>query len=326
MHKVWVGVNMTEDVLNLLATEAEIIGPCSDPFPPDSTSGVEEADAAIICPTFPATRETFTRLPRLKVIARTGAGYDNVDVDAASQLGICVLRTPDSNTEQTAVFTIAMILNAVRRIKLGDRLLAQGKWMPLPELTVFDLNGSTLGIIGLGRIGGRVAEIAHTLGMRVAAYDPYIDEGRAVALRTALVPDLNALLSQSDVVTLHVPLTNETRGMINAQTLAQMKRGSVLVNCARGPLVIETALVDALLSGHLSAAALDVWDPEPPASDNPLLYMDNVIATPHMAAKTHEGQYRSRLSAARQTLLALRGFPPTGLVNPEVWPHRRQSS
>ncbi|MBZ0299312.1 MAG: hypothetical protein K8J31_06220 [Anaerolineae bacterium] len=326
MSKVWLGVNVSDDVLALLESRVEVIGPRSDPNPPDSIEGVEDADAAIICPTFPANQATFDRLPNLRIVTRPGAGYDNVDVEAATACGICVVRTADSNTESTAVFTVAMMLNAVRRIKMGDGLLRDGRWMPLPELTAFDLNGATLGIIGLGRIGGRVAEIAHVLGMQVIAYDPYIDEGRAVSLRTRLIPDLPTLLNQADVVTLHVPANAETRGIIGAAELSQMKRGAVLVNCARGPILVEADLVDALNHGQLSAAALDVWDPEPPAADNPLLHMPNVIATPHMAAKTDEGQHRSRLSAAQQTILALKGQIPSGLVNLEVWDRRRLPS
>lgn len=326
MLKVWVGVNMPDEIFEMLEQHVEVIGPLSDPLPPDCTEGVEEADAAIICPTFPADMATFERLPRLQVVTRTGAGYDNVDVVAASACGICVLRTPDSNTESTAVYTIGMMINAVRRIKMGDMLLRQGRWLPMPELNGFDLNGATLGIIGLGRIGGRVAEIANVLGMRVLAYDPYIDEGRAVSLRTRLVGQLSILLAEADVVTIHVPLTDETRGMIGASELSQMKDGAVLVNCARGPVVIERALAEALHSRKLAAAALDVWDPEPPAPDNPLLHMDNVVVTPHIAAKTREGQHRSRLSAAQQTVMALKGQKPSGLVNPEIWEHRRRAT
>lgn len=323
MFKVWVGVNMPPEALAILSAQTEIIGPLSDPLPVDSVDGLEDADAAIVCPGFPGTGAVFERFPKLKIVARTGAGYDNIDVPAATACGICVLRTPDSNTESTAVYTIAMMLNAVRRIRMGDQLLRAGHWLPLPQLNSFDLNGSTLGIVGLGRIGGRVAEIAQVLGMRVVAYDPYIDEGRAVALRALLLPTLDALLEQADVVTLHVPLTAETRHMIDTPQLSRMKQGAVLVNCARGPVVVETALIEVLRSGRLSGAALDVWDPEPPAPDNPLLHMDNVIATPHIAAKTHEGQARSRISAARQTVMALNGQIPSGLVNPEVWAQRR---
>jgi phosphoglycerate dehydrogenase-like enzyme len=161
--------------------------------------------------------------------------------------------------------------------------------------------------------------------MRVIAYDPYISGGRAVSFRVELAPDLETLLTQADVVTLHVPLNDETRGMIGEPELAQMKPGAVLVNCARGPVTVESALVGALENGTLSALALDVWDPEPPSADNPLLHMDNVIATPHMAAKTLEGQTRSRTSAARQVMMVLNDQRPPGLVNPAVWEKRRQS-
>ncbi len=189
-------------------------------------------------------------------MARPGAGYDNVEVDAATAQGVCVLRTPDSHTDTTAVFSIAMLLNAVRYIKRGNEYVSEGRWLPLPELNAMDLNGATLGIVGLGRIGARVAEIALVLGMRTIAYDPYIDVGRAIAARTTLVPTLEALLRESDMVTLHVPLTAETRGMIDAAALAQMKQGAVLVNCSRGPVVVEVgadrgiAITEALGGGY----------------------------------------------------------------------------
>lgn len=323
MYKVWIGVNMPPDVIAALEKEVEVIGPLSDPTPLDWIGGLEEADAAIVCPGFPGVAAVFEAHPRLKVVARSGAGYDNINIQAANACGICVLRTPDSNTETTAVYSISMMLNAVRRIKMGNELLSAGKWLPLLELNTFDIHGSTLGIVGLGRIGARVAEIAHVLGMQVIAYDPYIDEGRAISFRTTLVPTLADLLWQSDVVTLHVPLTEETRGMMGAEQFAQMKSGAVFVNCARGPVMVEAALVEALQSGKLAGAALDVWNPEPPAPDNPLLHMPNVVATPHMATKTYECQYRSRSSAAQQAVMALNGRIPSGLVNPEVWTQRR---
>lgn len=323
MYKVWVGVNMPPDVIAYLEKEVEVIGPLSDPTPLDWIGGLEEADAAIVCPGFPGVAAVYEAHPRLKVVARSGAGYDNLNVPAATASGICILRTPDSNTETTAVYSISVMLNAVRRIKMGNELLSAGKWLPLPELNTFDINGSTLGIVGLGRIGARVSEIAHVLGMEVIAYDPYIDEGRAISFRVTLVPTLEELLRQSDVVTLHVPLTDETRGMMGAEQFAQMKPGAVFVNCARGPVMVESALVEALQSGHLAGAALDVWNPEPPAPDNPLLHMPNVVATPHMATKTNECQYRSRSSAAQQVVMALNGRIPSGLVNPEVWASRR---
>jgi D-3-phosphoglycerate dehydrogenase len=320
---VWLGVNMPPAALAWLEDNAEVIGPRDDPTPPELYDGLDDAIAGIVGPLFPGTHAAFAQLPHLRVVARSGAGYDNIDVAAATAHGLCVLRTPDANTETTAVFTIGMMLSAVRRLKMGNQLLAAGHWLPLPELTTFDLNGNTLGIVGLGRIGARVAEIANVLGLHVLAYDPYISEGRATSFRTRLVPELKMLLNEADIVTLHVPLTDETRKMIGPAELAQMKRGAILVNCARGPVLDEPALAEALNSGHLAGAALDVWDPEPPALDNPLLHMDNVIATPHIASKTQEGQFRSRISAAKQTILALKGQKPPGLVNPEVWDVRR---
>ena len=320
MLKVWVGVQMFSNAWDALGeANIEVIGPRNDPEPLHSVDSLAEADAAIGGPMFPGTEETFAGAPKLRVVARAGAGYDNIDVEAATRHGICVVNTPDANTESTAVYTIGMMINAVRYIKRGNQRLNEGQWLPLPEIMAFDLNGSTLGIIGLGRIGGRVAEIAHVLGMRVVVYDPYISEGRATSFRAQLLNSLDDLLAQADVVTLHVPLSDETRGMIGSQELAQMQPGAVLVNCSRGPVLVESALVAALQSGRLAAAALDVWHPEPPAPDNPLLHMDNVIATPHMAARTHQGQQRSRVSAVHQVVMALQGQRPPGLVNSEVW-------
>jgi len=326
MFKVWVGVSMADSILEMLRREVEILGPQDEPAPPNSVNGIETADAAIINALFPATDVLFRQYPNLRSVARPGAGYDNVDVPGATAQGVCVLRTPDAHSDTTAVFTITLMLNAIRRVKRGNAYLSEGQWLPLPGLDSMDINGATLGIIGLGRIGARVAEIALVLGMRVIAYDPYIAQGRALAARTELIPDLDTLLRESDVVTLHVPLTDETRGMIDAAAIAKMKDGAVLVNCARGPVVVESALIDALQSEKLSAAALDVWNPEPPAPDNPLLQMDNVIATPHVASRTYGSQYRSRLSAVQQTLQVLKGEQPLGLVNTEVWAKRRPGS
>jgi D-3-phosphoglycerate dehydrogenase len=188
------------------------------------------------------------------------------------------------------------------------------------EYNGLELYERRLGLIGMGRIGSRVAKIALALGMSVVGFDPFISAERANELGVELAPTLEAALHTADIVSLHLPLTPETRGLINAERLAQMKPGAILINAARGGLVDEAALFDALESGHLWGAGLDVFDPEPPSADHPLLARDDVIATPHIASGTGVGQDRLWHTAITQALQVLRGERPPHLVNPEVWP------
>jgi D-3-phosphoglycerate dehydrogenase len=169
-----------------------------------------------------------------------------------------------------------------------------------------------------------VAEVACVLGMKVVAFDPFISPERAAEIGVELAPDLFAVLRAADVLSLHTPLTEQTRGMIGAAEIAQLKRGAIIINVSRGPVMDESALLEALQSGHLAGAGLDVWNPEPPAPDNPLLQMDNVIATPHIAGVTHETRLRSNPVAAEQIVMVLRGHRPPHLVNPDVWEKRKE--
>jgi D-3-phosphoglycerate dehydrogenase len=185
-----------------------------------------------------------------------------------------------------------------------------------------ELSGLRLGLVGLGRIGGRVAKIAQALGMIVQGYDPYVSPERVADLGIQIIPDLEALLRTSDVVSLHVPSTPETLHLLNAERLAMMKPGAYLVNTARGTLVDEAALLDALERGHLAGAGLDVLDPEPPDPANPLLYRDDVFCTPHVGGITVASKDALWREALRQVIQVLRGERPTSLVNPDVWPLR----
>lgn len=325
MFKIWLDVPLIAEALALLEGQAEIIGPQARPNPEDPLSELAGADGAIVSSLFPGVGETFDRAKNLKVVARVGIGYDNIEVQAATARGICVVNTPDAPTESTAEFAVTLMLATARRLKAADKHLSRGRWGRTPALMGFDLAGRTLGLVGLGRIGSRVAEIARALRMRVLAFDPYVSPERAAALGLELAPDLSTVLQAADVLSLHTPLNDQTRGLIGARELAQLKRGSILINASRGPVVVESALLDALRSGHLSGAGLDVWDPEPPHPDNPLLQLDNVVVAPHIAGFTEEGRLRSNPEAVKQALLALRGERPTSLVNPEVWERRRGS-
>jgi D-3-phosphoglycerate dehydrogenase len=263
--------------------------------------------------------------PRLRVVGRPGIGVDRVDVAAATERGILVVNTPDGPTESTAEHAIALLLSLTKRVTLGDRelRLRQG-WVEYGALPVgLEAYGATLGLVGLGRIGGRVAEIARALGMRVLAFDPYAAPARADALGVRLVGSLDDLLSSANVVSLHCPAIPSTHHLINSRTLALMRRGSYLINVARGTVIDEAALVEALRSGHLAGAGLDVFDPEPAAADNPLFSLPNTICTPHIASYTNASVLRMRKMVCEQVAMALRGERPAELVNPEVWERRR---
>ena len=265
---------------------------------------------------------------RLRVVGRPGIGVDRIDLAAATERGILVVNTPAGPTESTAEHAIALLLSLTKRVTLGDRALrASQSWVNYGVLSIgLEAFGATLGLVGLGRIGGRVAEIARALGMRVLAFDPYAASARAEALGVTLVGTLEEVLGSADVVSLHCPAIPATYQLINARTLALMRRGSYLINVARGAVIDEAALVDALRSGQLAGAALDVFDPEPALAGNPLFSLPNTICTPHIASYTDASVLRMRVMVCEQVAIALRGERPTELVNPEVWERRRVTS
>ena len=286
-----------------------------------------DAVAIIISGTLYVTGEVMDRLgPTLHMITRTGIGYDRIDLDAATERGIMVLNTPDGPTESTAEHAIALMLNMCKQVMVTDRLLRSGQEFPsLRELQPgLELRGATLGLVGLGRIGGRVAEIALVLGMKVLAYDPFIAAERAQSMGVTLVASLEEMLPQLNVVSLHSPAMPETHHIINAKTLALLPRGSYLINVARGTLVDEAALLAALQSGQLTAAAIDVFDPEPPSAHNPLFQQPNTVCTPHIASFTTAGLLRMQVMACQQVAMVLHGERPTYLVNAQVWEKRRK--
>ena len=259
------------------------------------------------------------RYPEMKVICRTGIGIDNVFVPDATARGVAVCHTPDGPTLSTAETAVALILAAVKNLKSVSRAFAeQPERDYLSGYQGVEVFGRTLGLIGLGRIGSRVARLAAALGMRVVAYDPYIGDERAVALGIEREGLIEAVLARSDVVSVHAPLTEETRRLMNGKRFAQMKQGAFFVNVSRGGLVDEQALCAALDRGHLAGAALDVFDPEPPSPDNPLLHRDDVIATPHIAGVTVESRERMWRMAVSMALQVWNGEKPDHIVNPEA--------
>ncbi len=233
----------------------------------------------------------------LKVIGRAGIGVDNIDLPAATQRGIVVMNTPGGNSITTAEHTIAMLFSLARQIPAADRSTQAGKWEKSRFMGV-ELTGKTIGVIGCGNIGSIVAERALALRMRVIAFDPFLSADRALDLGVEKVT-LEDLLARSDFITLHVPMTDKTRGIIDAAALRKTKRGVRIINCARGGLVVEADLKAAIESGHVAGAALDVFTEEP-ARDNPLFGMEQVVATPHLGASTTEAQEKVAVEIAAQ--------------------------
>ena len=261
------------------------------------------------------------RAPRLRVISRTGIGYDNVIVADATKRGIAVCNAPDGPSVSTAEHAITLMLGVAKRIKRSERALMNGEKIDFFNLhDGLELNGMTLGLIGLGRIGSRVAHIACALGMSVAAYDPYLSPKVTRNDSIRLVSSLDDLLSSADIISIHIPLTSESRYLINGERLKQVKRGAILINTARGGIVDERALLDALQSGQLSGAGLDVFETEPPPPNHPLLQRHDVLCTPHIAGVTVASKERLWRTAILQAIQVLKGEKPAHLINSEVWP------
>ncbi|HMO59256.1 MAG TPA: hydroxyacid dehydrogenase [Roseiflexaceae bacterium] len=262
--------------------------------------------------------------PQLWAIARPGIGYDNIDVAAATQRGILVMNTPDAPTESTAEHAVALLLALAKRVTVGQERLRTG-FFSIEGGPGMELRGRTIGLIGFGRIGRRVAQICSAgLLMRVLAYDPFTDWSHTGEGVTP-VHTLEALLGEADIVSLHTALTPQTRQLIGARELALMRPGAVLINVSRGPVIDEAALLTALRNGHIGGAGLDVYDPEPPDGENPLLFLPNVVVTPHIATYTDAAQLNMGRGAAEQVGRVLHGERPPSLVNPEAWPGRTGS-
>jgi len=225
--------------------------------------------------------------PKLRAIGRAGVGVDNIDVEAATRRGIVVMNTPGGNTVSTAELTMGMMLALARKIPMAHASMKAGKW-DRKQFQGAELKGKTLGILGVGRIGSEVAKRAQAFEMRVLGYDPYLTLARAKALQIDLVENVEELYRQADFITVHLPKSEETIGMINAEAMAKMKPGVRLINCARGGIIVEEDLLKAIRSGHVAGAALDVYQTEPPPPDSPLRSAPEIVMTPHLGASTAE--------------------------------------
>src|SRR5438552_11910324 len=258
---------------------------------------VKDVAAMVVRSETKVTRQVIEAAPALRVVGRAGVGIDNVDVDAATQRGVVVMNTPGGNTISTAELSFAMLLSLARKVPQAYASMVAGKW-DRKQFQGVELCGKTLGVLGLGRIGSEVAKRALAFGMKVTGYDPFLTEARAKTLGIELAGDLDEVYRDADFITVHMPVTDQTRGMLNAAAFARMKPKVCIVNCARGEIMVENDLLAALDSGKVAAAALDVFASEPLAPDHPFRKHPAITLTPHLGASTQEAQEKCGVEVA----------------------------
>jgi len=325
--KVFLGEVIHPAAVALLEKSAEVVRP-KDTSREAFLEALREVDG-IIARKIEIRAEEMNHAPRLKVIARHGVGVDSVDLEEATKGGILVTYTPGANRESVAELTVAFMVCLARRIPQAQAAMQA---MPKGELGQFtallnrfnltgiDLEGKSLGIIGTGRIGSTVArKCIAAFDMKVKGYDPYVSAEIMNSLGVKKEKRLEDMLPSIDLLTIHCPLTTETKGMVGKRELTLMKKSAYVINTARGGIVDEKALYEALLSGQIAGAALDVWELEPPDPADPLLNHPNVLATPHYAGTTEESLYRCGMTVVEEVLTTLQGKRPKYPVNPEVW-------
>lgn len=314
---------MTDRPVVLIAEElspatVEALGPdfeirhCNGADRAELLPAIADVDAILVRSATKVDAEALAAANRLKVVARAGVGLDNVDVKSATQAGVMVVNAPTSNIVSAAELAVALMLAAARNVAPAHAALKNGEWKR-SKYSGIELYEKTVGIVGLGRIGVLVAQRLSAFGMDVIAYDPYVQAGRAAQMGVRLV-DLDTLLAESDFMSVHLPKTPETAGLIGAEQLAKAKPSLVLVNAARGGIVDEAALFDALKTGRIAAAGLDVFAKEP-CTDSPLFELENVVATPHLGASTDEAQEKAGIAVAKSVRLALAGELVPDAVN-----------
>lgn len=273
--------------------------------PDELLRAISDYEALLVRSETKVTKAVLGVADKLKVVGRAGVGVDNIDVAAAKERGVAVVNAPTAATNAVAELTLAHMLALARQVPRADASTRAGKWEK-KALMGFELSGRTLGLLGVGRIGGRVAELCQAFGMDVVVYDPYVDAKRAAELRVTKVESPRDVVARADFVSVHVPLTNETRHLVDAALLMQFKKGAFILNVARGGIVDEKALFDAIQSGHLGGAGLDTFETEP-MKESPLAALPNVVFTPHVGASTVEAQVKAGMLVAEQVRKVLAG-------------------
>lgn len=322
-YKVLVTRELFEDSIKLLKehVEVHVYQSKNKPIPRDILlKKVKDCDGIISLLTDDIDKELMNLSPNLKTISNYAVGYDNIDVDTATKKGIMVTNTPGILTDTTADLAFGLLIAISRRIAEGDRFVRDGKWVHAwgPKMFIGrDVHGKTLGIIGLGRIGTTVAKRAKGFDMRVLYYDKYRDSEKEKEMDIEYT-QLENLIKKSDFITLHVPLTDETRHLIGSNEFKKMKKSAYLINTSRGPVIDQEALHQALINKDIAGAALDVFKEEPINPDSPLLKLDNIILTPHIGSASVETRKEMSDTAVKNVIAAIKGKKPPNLVNPEV--------
>ncbi len=315
-------VVLTDYVWESLQVEKDILGDLGELFPFKAKTGdefiaaAEDCDALMNTYAGPITAAHIARMPRCRIIARYGIGVDTIDLAAATEAGIIVTNNPSYCVDEVAEQAMALLLDSARKISFYDRMVRAGKWAVPPGKPIFRLKGATLGLVGFGNIARRVAAQAAAFGIRVLYSDPFVQQGQFDTPGTRV--DLAALLREADFVSLHAPLTPQTRGMFGDEAFAAMKPTAFLINCARGPLVNTEALVRALDGRKIAGCALDTTDPEPLPNPHPLRDRDNVIITPHTAWYSEQAMKGLQAGAPGEVRRVLTGERPVNVVNPAV--------
>ena len=292
--------------IELLQKEFEVV--VKDKLPAEELLEIiPQFDAIMVRSASKVTKEVIDRATNLKIIGRAGVGVDNIDIPAATARGIIVINSPGGNTIAATEHTMAMMLAMSRNIPIANETMQKGEWNRKKYVGV-ELRGKTLGVIGMGRIGSGVAKRALAFEMNVLAYDPYINEERAQALGVK-VATFDEVIENADFITVHMPLTPDTKGMIGMEQMKKMKKGVRLVNCARGGIIVEEDLAEAVKQGIVAGAAIDVYTKEPVTKDHPLVGVPGIVLTPHLGASTVEAQIGVSVDVAKGILAALHGEP-----------------
>ncbi|KZX14953.1 phosphoglycerate dehydrogenase [Methanobrevibacter filiformis] len=319
--KVLIADSINQKGIDNLKEYSEVVVQ-TDITPEELKETINQYDAIVIRSRTKMTKEVIESADNLKIIARAGVGIDNVDLNSATQKGIMVVNTAESTTITVAEHTMGLILAIARKIAIADKSVKENKWEKSKFMGT-ELRNKTLGVVGMGRIGSQVIKRCKAFEMDALAYDPYLPEEAAKELGIELV-DLNRLIKEADFISIHVPLTKETKHLIGEEEFKAMKNGTFIINCSRGGVIDEDALYDALKSGEIAGAGLDVYETEPPVG-NKLLELDNLVATPHIAASTNEAQRDAAIIAADEIIEVLKGKTPKNVLNlPSVDPETYQ--
>ncbi|MBI3998479.1 MAG: D-glycerate dehydrogenase [Armatimonadetes bacterium] len=325
--RVYVARRLPQAAMERLGEHADMTVWPTDEVPPPREVLIREAaasDGLLSLLTDRIDGALLDAAPRVRVVSNYAVGYDNIDVDAATARGVVVTNTPGVLTETVADFAMTLMLAAARRLVQADRYARAGRWKSWEPMLFLgqDVHGATLGLIGLGRIGSAVAHRARGFGMRLLYHDVIRREDLERDLGLQFLP-FDDVLRQADFISVHTPLTPQTRHLIGAEQFKVMKKTAILINTARGPIVDPKALYQALATGQIFGAGLDVFEIEPVPADDPLLGLDNIIVVPHIASASVETRTKMALMAVDNLLAALSGQRPPNLVNPDVWERRR---